>query len=356
MSDDRPKPRKISTVTFAWLIATLVFASLAFLVYFVPPGQPAGSAMPRPGFDLQGHRGARGLFPENSLPGFRGALAIGVATLEMDLGMTRDGVLVVHHDLRLNPQRTRGPDGVWLEAPGPALSALSLAELRRYDVGRPRPGGEAARRWPAQAALDGVAVPTLAEVFALGEARSGGSVRYNLEAKLSPLAPKESPEAVPFADELVAVIREAGVAARAGVQSFDWRTLQRVQDSAPEIPTAYLTAERRWLDNLERGRPGASPWTAGFDLDDYGGSVPRLVKAAGGAVWSPYFRDLRLADLREAHRLGLPVVVWTVNEADDMAALIDMGVQGIVTDYPDRLRRVLADKGHALPRAFPADE
>ena len=306
------------------------------------------------GFDLQGHRGARGLFPENSLPGFEGALALGVTTLEMDLGMTRDGVLVVHHDRRLDPERTRGPDGAWLEERGPLLVELEFAALQVYDLGRLRPGSKVATRFPGQAGLDGVAVPSLAQALDRAETLSRGAIRYNIETKISPLAPEETASPEAFAAALVAVLRSAGVTDRTMVQSFDWRTLVHVQTMAPELATAYLTAERDWLDNIGRGKPGASPWTAGFDVDDVDGSIPRLVKQAGGRIWSPYYRDLRDADLNEARRLGLEVVPYTVNDPADMASLIERGVAGIITDYPDRLRRVMADKGIDLPPAFPA--
>jgi glycerophosphoryl diester phosphodiesterase len=311
------------------------------------------SAAELPAFDLQGHRGARGLYPENSLPGFEAALALGVTTLEMDLAVTRDGVVVVHHDRRLDPARTRGPDGAWLAGPAPAIVELNRAALAAYDIGRARPGGKVAKRFPDQQDLDGVAIPTLAEVLALTEARSGGTMRYNMEIKTSPLAPEESVAPAAFATALARALERAGLGARAMVQSFDWRGLKAFQERAAGIPTAYLSAEARWLDNLERGRPGVSPWTAGLDLDDFAGSAPAAIRAAGGALWSPYFRNLGAAELREAHDLGLKVVVWTVNEPAEMAALIELGVDGIVTDYPDRLRRVMAEKGLALPPAFP---
>ena len=327
-------------------------ALLAAAVVAVSPGAPAAAGEGlRPAFDAQGHRGARGLYPENTWPAFRAALAIGVTTLELDLGMTGDGVLVVHHDRRLQPDLTRGPEGDWIGEPGAALVSLSLAELAAYDLGRARPGSRVARRFPAQTGMDGIRIPTLAEILEKAEQASGGAVRYNLEIKTSPRAPEETAAPEAMAEALVGLLRAAGVAERATVQSFDWRSLRRVQEVAPEIATAYLTAERRWLDNLERGRPGVSPWTAGMDIDDHEGSIARTVRAAGGAVWSPYFRDLRPADLAEARRLGLEVVVWTVNDPADMAALIARGVDGIITDYPDRLRQVMREKGLPLPPA-----
>src|SRR6185503_12386312 len=133
-------------------------------------------------FDLQGHRGARGHAPENTLPGFERALAIGVTTLELDVGVTRDGVVVIHHDRRLNSDITRGPDGRWIASPaGPLVSELTFEELQRYDVGRIRPGSEYAQRFPRQKPVDGARVPRLADLFA----KAGNTVRFNIEMKIA---------------------------------------------------------------------------------------------------------------------------------------------------------------------------
>src|SRR5262245_19129800 len=109
---------------------------------------------------------------------------------------------------------------------------------------------------------------------------------------------------------------------RVTIQSFDWRTLAIVQKEAPAIPTVYLTAETTSPNNVPRDA-SPSPWTAGHQLSAHGGSVPRLVKAAGGAIWSPYHNDLTRERLKEAHALGLKVVVWTVNAEADMRRLIE---------------------------------
>ena len=303
------------------------------------------SSFPADAFDLQGHRGARGLMPENTLAGFARALTLGVTTLEMDIGISRDGHLIISHDSRLNPALTRGRDGKWLMAPGPAINSLSLQQLTGYDVGRLDPNSRYAQRFPRQRAVDGERIPTLAQVLLLPPAAGNSQVRLNLETKLSPLEPQLTPPPEEFARKLVDQVRAAGATGRVTVQSFDWRTLRHVQTLAPEIDTAYLTAQQRWLDNIQAKRPGASPWTAGMDVDDFGGSIPRMIARAGGAIWSPYFRELDRAQLQEAKALGLRVVVWTVNEAPEMRQLMVLGVDGIITDYPDRLREVARQLG-----------
>ena len=313
-----------------------------------------------PTFDLQGHRGARGLAPENTLPAFAQALAIGVATLEMDVAITKDGVVVVSHDPALNPDITRGPGGEWLESRGPRIRELTYAQLQRYDVGRIKPGSAYARFFPDQAAVDGTRIPRLADVFALVKRSGNTTVRFDIETKVFPDAPEDTLPPEEFARALIAEVRGAGMVSRTMIQSFYWKTLQAVQKEAPGIETVYLTAQRTGFDTICRG-PAAgnasippaecepSPWTAGFNLRDHG-SVPKLVKAAGGTTWAPHHEDLDAAKAREAQALGLRVLAWTVNDPARIAAVLDMGVNGIISDRPDRVRAEMAKRAMPLPR------
>lgn len=301
-------------------------------------------------FDLQGHRGARGLAPENTIEGFRTALATGVTTLELDLAMTKDGVLVASHDSRLNPDHTRGPDGRFPEVQGPAIRSLTFAELQRYDVGRLKPGTDYAKRFPEQRGVDGARIPALAQVFDLVRGEDARDIRFNIETKLTPTSGEDTPDPHIFAQAIADVVRAEKLEQRVSVQSFDWRTLAAMKRIAPEIERVCLTVEADWEDNLARGKPGPSPWTAGFDIDDAGGSAPTLAAAAGCAVWSPYFRNVSAATIAEAKAAGVTVIPWTVNEPAEMERLIGMGVDGIITDYPDRLRAVMAARGMALPK------
>ena len=186
-------------------------------------------------FDLQGHRGARGLAPENTLPAFATALSIGVTTLELDLAMTSDGVLVVSHDRRLNPDHTRGPDGAFLDGEGPAIRSLTLAELQRYDVGRLKPGTAYAAAFPEQRGMDGVRIPTLTAVFDLVRRVKADHVRFNIETKLTPTSGADTPDPETFAAVVLQAVGEAGRAARVSIQSFDWRTLMVLRRIAPPI-------------------------------------------------------------------------------------------------------------------------
>lgn len=263
-------------------------------------------------FDLQGHRGARGHAPENTLPGFERALAFGVTTFELDVGVSRDGVVVIHHDRRLNPDLARGPDGRWLAVPAPLLCELEFDALQRYDVGRIRPGSEYARRFPQQQPVDGAHIPALSELF---DRYRSATVRFNIELKLLPEAAGETLSPEPFARAVLAVVRKAGMEPRCTVQSFDWRAVKVVEREAPGIATAYLTEEA--------------------DSD------PRQVAAAGARTWSPDFRALSPEKCAGARGLGLRVIPWTVNEPDDIRRVLGLGVDGIISDYPDRVKQAL---------------
>lgn len=307
---------------------------------------------PGAAFDLQGHRGARGLAPENTLPAFAIALSMGVTTLELDAGITEDGVVVVAHDRRLNPDIVRGPDGRWLGRNTRLIRELTYRELQRYDAGRIRPGSDYSKRFPDQRKMDNVRIPRLQDVFDLARHARNSDVRFNVETKLSPLAPDETVGAEDFARALIKVVRDNGMAKRTTIQSFDWRTLAVVQKEAPEIATAYLTSQQQSLDNIAAGHAEVSPWTNGIRFRDHG-SVPKMVAAAGGDIWSPYYVELSEALVKEAQRLNLKVLPWTVNERAEMERLIDWGVDGIITDRPDRLRDAMAAKGLPLPRPTP---
>jgi glycerophosphoryl diester phosphodiesterase len=288
-------------------MARLVCATLSAVIM-------AAMVSPANAIDVQGHRGARGLLPENTLPAFQRALELGVDTLELDCGITKDGVVVVHHDRRLNPDVARGPDGKWVTSPSPTIRSLTYAELQRYDVGRLRPGSEYARRFRQQTPVDGTRIPKLADLFALA---GNSKVGFNIETKLLPTHAEETAGPEEFARALYKEIQKAKV--KATIQSFDWRTLKIVEREAPEIPTVYLTE--------------------GHDAD------PQRVHDAGGKIWSPNFQDLTQRKMTIAKSMGLKVVAWTVNEPADIRTALDSGIDGIISDYPDRVLAELKRRG-----------
>ena len=307
----------------------------------MPPPLPRAAAV----LEVQGHRGARGLWPENTLAAFAGALELGVSTLELDCGMTRDGVMVVTHDPELNPDLTRGADGRFLAATGPRVFDLSFSELESYDVGRLKPGSAYAARFPEQEPVDGERIPRLAEVLTLARARGAGQVRVAIEVKTFPEQPEltASPEA--FAAALAQDVAATGTLALVSIMAFDWRVLAAVRRLMPQVATAALTEQQPGVDTVRLGAPQPSPWLGGLDPAHFGNSVVRLVKASGAATWGPDYQDLNAERIAAAHALGLRVVPWTVNAAGDMERLIGLGIDGMTTDRPDVLRELLENLG-----------
>lgn len=298
---------------------------------------PAPPAERRAPFDAQGHRGARGLLPENTLAAFSRALDLGVSTLELDVGVTRDRQVVVAHDPRVSPAICRHGDGRAIDGEGPLLRELPLAVVRSYDCGSLNPD---ASRFPEppREQRPGATMPTLAEVFALVADSGDASVRFNVETKLSP-GDGETLPMPEFVDVLLAVIDAHVLRERVSVQSFDWRSLARVRRLAPEIETVALiapdTAKPEWLNGLDPAQHQ---------------DVLGLFRAARAYVdvLSPHWRmlvargagppPLSLAALQGA---GFRVIPWTVNDPDAMRALLALGVDGMISDYPDRLLAVL---------------
>ena len=288
--------------------------------------------------ELHGHRGARGLFPENTLHGFASTLAIGVDAIELDVTLTADDVVVVTHDARLNRDLTRTSANGWLDAVGPVVHSLRANELGLYDVGRLRPGSAYAALFPDQVPHDGAGIPTLAEVLQLDPV-----VSVTIELKSNPLQPDLTADGASLADAAIAVVDACGAASRVTVESFDWRGPRRVRHRRADVSVAWLTRSAIQQD--------ARAWWAGPHPSDFGGSVPRAVASEGGPRWAPEHVDITPDTVAEAHELGLSVVPWTVNDPADMSRLIEWGVDGLVTDRPDLARKVLSRMGYPLAPA-----
>ena len=291
-----------------------------------------------------GHRGAAGLAPENTLAAFARACSIGVDAVELDVLLTADRKAVVNHDFRLKLELTRTPDGKWLEsASPPAIKDLRLVDLKTYDVGRLKPGTRYSRRYPEQTPVDGERIPTLREVIRLHKKQCDTATQLWIEIKTTPEKPDLTPAPEVVAEAVVNILREEKISDRVRILSFDWRNLVHIQKIAPEFPTVYLSLEGRRLNNVKPGQPGASPWMAGLDIDDFSGSIPHAVQAAGGRYWAPYHKHVTIGNIQTAHQLGIQVFVWTPDSRSEMGRLIDMGVDGIITNRPDILKAVLED-------------
>jgi glycerophosphoryl diester phosphodiesterase len=311
------------------------------------------------GFDLEGHRGSRGLRPEDTLPAFSKALDLGVTTLELDTGITKDGVVIVSHQRRVDAlvcvdTHPAFPGDPLYPYVGRTFRELSFAQVETVDCGTRHPADPATDPFVAsQLPVPGTRIPTLDDVFRLVERRHASQVQLNIETKVDPTNPSDTLAPGPFTRAVVRVIAShRGGIARSLLQSFDWRTLRVARAIAPRLRRVALVDAGK----TQIGQPGASPWLGGLDIDDpaYGGDPAKAATTVNADVLSPDYKFLTPAMLASAHGLGQLVVPWTVEDVGTMTSLIKAGVDGIITDYPDRGRDVMPSLGMRLPRAYPA--
>lgn len=322
----------------------------------------AQAAPHRPTFDLQAHRGGIGLTVESTLASFDRAIRIGVSTLELDVQITEDGEAVVTHDRKINGAKCQDtgpatPGDPEYPYAGHYVNTLTLAQVRTLDC-----GSKTQPEFPGQQPSPGARMPLLSEVFDLVQAYDARHLMLNVETKVEAGAPSETAPREQFVQVTDREIRQADMARQVTIQSFDWGSLMRMKQVDPRLPLVALTN----IDFLETGKPGRSPWLGGLDIDDFDGDPIRAIDSFGAAAFSPvhgtpqngkvtdadYQPYVTRSMVREAHRYGIKVIPWTVDDKPTMNKLIDDGVDGLITDYPDRLREVLASRGYALPRPY----
>ncbi|WP_029901903.1 glycerophosphodiester phosphodiesterase family protein [Nocardia brasiliensis] len=327
---------------------------------------PATADGPGRQFDLQAHRGGAALVVENTLPAFANALELGVSTLELDVQITADGYPVVTHDRDPNPDKCIDTFPAFLGdpkfpyVPGTRyIRDLTLAQVRTIDCGTQRLAA-----FPEQRTAPGARMPLLSEVFDLVRSYHADDVRLNIETKVEAGAPEQTAPREQFGQVVASEVHRAHIESQVTIQSFDWGALMRMREVAPELPLVALTNGQQFL---QAAQPGASPWLGGLDIDDFPGSLQRQYVAAaasfgadavspvhgdpqGGSIEDPAYQPFTTADLVDAaHRQGMRVIPWTVDDRPTMTALLDLGIDGLITNRPDLLRAILAERGYELP-------
>lgn len=272
-----------------------------------------------PEFDKQGHRGARGLMPENTIPAMLKAIDLGVTTLEMDVVISRDRQVVVSHDPYFNPMISTKPDGSFLKAgeeKKTLLYNMTYSDIRRWDVGlKPHTLFPKQEKRPAYKPLLTDLIDSVESYVA---SHRGTTIRYNIETKCSPQGDGiRHPDPETFTDLLMEVVRKKNIHHRTTIQSFDIRTLQVLHKKYPEMTTSYL------LENKQAG--------------DVEGNIKKLGFVP--AIYSPEYRSVTVDMIRICHEKGMRILPWTVNDATEIRRLKSMGVDGIISDYPDLFDR-----------------
>lgn len=334
---------------------TTALAAAATAAIAAGPAPPDGDDA----FDVQAHRGGLALRPENTLPAFSHAIRIGADTLELDVQITEDGEAVVTHDRQVTGVKCvdtapATPGDAEYPYVGRYVNTLTPAQVRTLDCGKRRPPDPRTDPYlPTLKMVPGERMPTLRQVLSLVRRSAPHDVKLNVETKVEAGAPSETAPREQFVRVTARELRRARMLRRVSIQSFDWGALMRMREVEPRLPLIALVVP----NFLEPGQPGASPWLGGIDIDDFGGDPVAAVKSFGadaisplhgepqdGAVYWPDYKPFTTRDMVErAHRAGLKVIPWTVDDRPTMEKLIEDGVDGLITDHPDRLLQVLED-------------
>ena len=283
---------------------------------------------------IVGHRGARGLFPENSMVGFESILKMGVTLIELDVVFSKDKTPIITHNHTINPFISRDVDGEFVSE-SIKVSSLTVEQIKNYEIGRLDLDSDYGKRFTQQAQLDGIYMPTLQELFEKMQEPDFGQMRLMVEIKSEPNYSRQARENI--ASLVTKQIRDSNLANKVLLHSFDWLLLSECKKKDPEIITSFLT-KKGYQDRIENHHPLQVFMQ---DAANHSNAVPEKINALGGSVWCPYFKDITRDRLLSARENNLIVVVWTLNERDDIEAMIDLGVDAIVTDYPPRVMSAL---------------
>lgn len=341
-----------------------VVPGLLLSVMVLMPGAPLWA---QAAFDIQAHRGGLGLMTESTLQAFANALEMGVSTLELDTQVSADGVVIVTHDRQILPNRCLDTEPAIANDPdfpyvGKYIRDLDWDQIRTLDCGSQR-----AAAYADQRTVPGARMVLLSEVFDLVKRYRAFDVQLNIETKVEAGAPQETAPREVFVRAVLGQIEQHRMQDQVSIQSFDWGALMLVRTLAPQIPIIALSNAQSFL---QCGMPGASPWTGGIDMDDFDCNLVAAAASFGADAISPVhgqpqdgvigdsdYEPFTTAEMvTQAKAAGLKVIPWTVNDPATMAHLIELGVDGIITDYPDRLRELAARRSIALPASFTAPD
>lgn len=308
-------------------------------------------------FDLEAHRGGRDVRPENTLYSYAYAIELGATSIECDMQLTKDGQIVMSHNPILNSDITRDENGNYIENNKYDIRLMTVDELKKFDVGimDPNCGEYYDLHGKTQFTYD-AKIPTLEELMQLIQSYGDKNIVLNIETKSYPdpvsAGYKNNADPKKFVEVFNNIVKKYDMDDRVVLQSFDWQTLIEMKKLNPNISTSALWQEQpswgRNSESLRRYEKKKSPWLGGLDIKDYQGNPVKAAHAIGADIISPYYTEISKQDVDEAHSLGMKVVPWTVNNEKDMNMLLDMGVDGIISDKPWLLKQVLEKRNIKL--------
>lgn len=347
---------KINKITVTSLVAIVI----AVLIIIPVSSCNTTAATYEKYYDLEFHSGGRGAMPENSMYAFTYAIEQGATTIETQLQMTKDGVIVTSHNPLLNPDFVMDKNGNYVTG-NEDIRTMNYAEVETYNIGHAKKNTEYYSKFGATQYEVDAKIPTLEELFKLVKDSGNDEIMLNLETKLYPdpalgVLYQNNVDKEMFVNKILDLAKQYNMEKRIVIQSFDWSVFPIIQKTNPNILTAALWEEiggpQLGVGNLWLEKKEASPWLAGYNIHDYGDNAVDIAYALGCNIVSPQLNEITTMQIIQCHDWGMRIIPWYVDTLEEMEKAWEMKCDGFITDYGYLAREFLELHETSIPEPY----
>lgn len=284
---------------------------------------------------IYGHRGARGEYPENTIEGFKHTFSLQIKAIEFDVLISKDNEPTIYHNFTLNKDLTKDENNNWLPTDDIKIYEKTFEEIKTYNVGGIDSNSNYGKTFSKQKTLETARIPSLKDLLELVKF-SGKDIFLNLEIKSSPYKQDLTPNPSEMVKLILKDINDFNLVDQTLISSFDWRILREVKKQNSNILRGYLSLQQGKSKTIFEDSLWVDGKFSSLELFE----LPKVIKSLDGHVWCPFYRDVTKENVKLAHDLGLAVNVWTVNNDEDVLLMIEYSVDGIITDYPKKVKEI----------------
>jgi len=284
---------------------------------------------------IYGHRGARGEYPENTIEGFKHTFSLQIKAIEFDVLISKDNVPTIYHNFTLNKDLTKDGNNNWLPTDDIKIYEKTFEEIKTYNVGGIDSNSKYGKTFSKQKTLETARIPSLKDLLELVKS-SGKDIFLNLEIKSSPYKQDLIPNPSEMVKLVLKDINDYSLVDQTLISSFDWRILKEVKKQNSNILRGYLSLQQGQSKTIFEDSLWVDGKFSSLELFE----LPKVIKSLDGHVWCPFYRDVTKENVQQAHDLGLAVNAWTVNDEEDILRMIDYSIDGIITDYPEKVKKI----------------
>ena len=284
---------------------------------------------------IYGHRGARGEYPENTIEGFKHTFSLQIKAIEFDVLISKDNVPTIYHNFTLNKDLTKDGNNNWLPTDDIKIYEKTFEEIKTYNVGGIDSNSKYGKTFSKQKTIETARIPSLKDLLELVKS-SGKDIFLNLEIKSTPYKQDLIPNPSEMVKLVLKDINDYSLVDQTLISSFDWRILKEVKKQNSNILRGYLSLQQGQSKTIFEDSLWVDGKFSSLELFE----LPKVIKSLDGHVWCPFYRDVTKENVQQAHDLGLAVNAWTVNDEEDILRMIDYSIDGIITDYPEKVKKI----------------